>query len=96
MLKGGYNVILLDEPTTTSTRKRWPRWKTRWRICRLRRHHLARPHVPRPSRHPILAFEGDSHVEWFEVTGDYEQDKIRRLGADAVNPKRVTYKRLTR
>ncbi|MEM7290037.1 MAG: energy-dependent translational throttle protein EttA, partial [Pseudomonadota bacterium] len=45
----------------------------------------------------ILAFEGDSHVEWFEGNfEDYEQDKIRRLGPEAVNPKRVTYKRLTR
>jgi len=45
----------------------------------------------------MLAFEGDSHVEWFEGNfQDYEQDKIRRLGADAVNPKRATYKPLTR
>ena len=58
----------------------------------------------------ILAFEGDSHVEWFEGNfEDYEKDKIRRLGpdarqpaphdlqaADAVNPHRMTYKRLTR
>ena len=45
----------------------------------------------------ILAFEGDSHVEWFEGNfEDYEKDKIRRLGPDAVNPHRVTYKRLTR
>jgi hypothetical protein len=44
-----------------------------------------------------LSFEGDSHVEWFEGNfEDYEQDKIRRLGADSVNPRRVTYKRLTR
>jgi ATPase subunit of ABC transporter with duplicated ATPase domains len=45
----------------------------------------------------MLAFEGDSHVEWFEGNfADYEADKIRRLGADAVNPKRATYKPLTR
>ena len=45
----------------------------------------------------ILAFEGDSHVEWFESNfEDYEKDKIRRLGPDSVTPKRVTYKRLTR
>ena len=37
----------------------------------------------------ILAFEGDSHVEWFEGNfHDYEQDKIRRLGPESVNPKR--------
>ncbi|WP_394692003.1 hypothetical protein [Hoeflea sp.] len=45
----------------------------------------------------IPAFEGDSHVEWFEGNfEDHEQDKIRRLGADSVNPKRVTYKPLKR
>jgi len=45
----------------------------------------------------MLAFEGDSHVEWFEGNfQDYEADKVRRLGADAVNPKRATYKPLTR
>ena len=45
----------------------------------------------------ILAYEGDSHWEWFEGNfEDYEQDKIRRLGPESVNPKRVTYKRLTR
>jgi len=45
----------------------------------------------------MLAFEGDSHVEWFEGNfQDYEADKIRRLGADSVNPKRATYKPLTR
>ena len=45
----------------------------------------------------ILAFEDDSHVEWFEGNfEDYEKDKIRRLGPDSVNPKRPTYKRLTR
>ena len=45
----------------------------------------------------LLAFEGDSHVEWFEGNfEDYEQDKIRRLGPDAINPHRMTYKRLTR
>jgi hypothetical protein len=45
----------------------------------------------------ILAFEGEGHVEWFEGNfADYEADKIRRLGADAVNHNRVKYKRLTR
>jgi hypothetical protein len=45
----------------------------------------------------ILAFEGDSHVEWFEGNfADYEADKARRLGADAVGHNRVKYKRLTR
>jgi len=45
----------------------------------------------------MLAFEDDSHVEWFEGNfADYEADKIRRLGPDSVNPKKVTYKPLTR
>jgi hypothetical protein len=45
--------------------------------------------------HPHL--RGRQHVEWFEGNfEDYEQDKIRRLGPDAVNPHRMTYKRLTR
>ena len=45
----------------------------------------------------ILAFEGDSHVEWFEGNfEDYEEDKKRRLGADALMPKRIKYKRFSR
>ena len=45
----------------------------------------------------MLAFEGNSHVEWFEGNfEDYEKDKIRRLGADAANPRRIKYKPLTR
>jgi hypothetical protein len=45
----------------------------------------------------ILAFEGDSHVEWFEGNFDaYEEDKIRRLGEDALKPHRTSYKKLTR
>jgi hypothetical protein len=43
------------------------------------------------------AFEGDSHVEWFEGSfSDYLEDKKRRLGADAVEPKRVKYRKFTR
>ena len=45
----------------------------------------------------ILAFEGDSHVEWFEGNfEDYEEDKKRRLGEDAVLPKRIKYKKFAR
>ena len=45
----------------------------------------------------ILAFEGDSHVEWFEGNfQDYEEDKKRRLGADAAEPKRPTFKKFAR
>jgi hypothetical protein len=45
----------------------------------------------------ILAFEGDSHVEWFEGNfQDYEEDKLRRLGPEAERPHRMTYRKLTR
>ena len=45
----------------------------------------------------ILAFEGESHVEWFEGNyQDYENDKKRRLGEDALNPKRMKYKPISR
>ena len=45
----------------------------------------------------ILAFEGEAHVEWFEGNFEaYEEDKIRRLGPDSVEPKRVKYKKFTR
>jgi sulfate-transporting ATPase len=45
----------------------------------------------------ILAFEGGSHVEWFEGNyQDYEEDKKRRLGEDSLNPKRIKYKPITR
>ena len=45
----------------------------------------------------MLAFEGDAHVEWFEGNfEDYEADKIRRLGPDAVEPKRIKYKKFSR
>ena len=45
----------------------------------------------------ILAFEGDSHVEWFEGNFQaYEEDKIRRLGEEATRPHRTSYRKLTR
>ena len=45
----------------------------------------------------ILAFEGDAHVEWFEGNfEDYEEDKKRRLGADALEPKRLKHKKFVR
>ncbi len=45
----------------------------------------------------ILAFEGDSHVEWFEGSfSDYIEDKKRRLGADSVEPKRIKYRKFAR
>jgi ATPase subunit of ABC transporter with duplicated ATPase domains len=45
----------------------------------------------------ILAFEGEAHVEWFEGNfGDYEEDKKRRLGKDALEPKRLKHKKFMR
>ncbi|PZU90393.1 MAG: energy-dependent translational throttle protein EttA [Shinella sp.] len=98
MLKGGYNVLLLDEPTNdldTETLGALEDALENFAGCAVIISH-DRMFLDRLATH-ILAFEGDSHVEWFEGNfEDYEQDKIRRLGADSVNPKRVTYKRLTR
>ncbi|QRM56022.1 energy-dependent translational throttle protein EttA [Sinorhizobium sp. BG8] len=98
MLKAGGNVILLDEPTNdldTETLAALEDALENFAGCAVIISH-DRMFLDRLATH-ILAFEGDSHVEWFEGNfEDYEQDKIRRLGADSVNPKRVTYKRLTR
>ncbi|WP_162652654.1 energy-dependent translational throttle protein EttA [Lentilitoribacter sp. Alg239-R112] len=98
MLKSGGNVILLDEPTNdldTETLAALEDALESFAGCAVIISH-DRMFLDRLATH-ILAFEGDSHVEWFEGNfEDYEQDKIRRLGADAVNPKRVTYKPLTR
>jgi ATPase subunit of ABC transporter with duplicated ATPase domains len=98
MLKSGSNVILLDEPTNdldTETLAALEDALESFAGCAVVISH-DRMFLDRLATH-ILAFEGNSHVEWFEGNyADYEQDKIRRLGADAVNPKRVTYKPLTR
>jgi ATP-binding cassette ChvD family protein len=98
MLKEGGNVILLDEPTNdldTETLAALEDALENFAGCAVIISH-DRMFLDRLATH-ILAFEGDSHVEWFEGNfEDYEQDKIRRLGPDSVNPKRVTYKRLTR
>jgi ATPase subunit of ABC transporter with duplicated ATPase domains len=98
MLKSGGNVILLDEPTNdldTETLAALEDALENFAGCAVIISH-DRMFLDRLATH-ILAFEGDSHVEWFEGNfEDYEQDKIRRLGAESVNPKRVTYKRLTR
>ena len=98
MLKEGGNVILLDEPTNdldTETLAALEEALENFAGCAVVISH-DRMFLDRLATH-ILAFEGDSHVEWFEGNfEDYEQDKIRRLGPEAVNPKRVTYKRLTR
>ena len=98
MLKSGGNVMLLDEPTNdldTETLSALEDALENFAGCGVIISH-DRMFLDRLATH-ILAFEGDSHVEWFEGNfEDYEKDKIRRLGPDSVNPKRVTYKRLTR
>jgi ATP-binding cassette ChvD family protein len=98
MLKAGGNVLLLDEPTNdldTETLAALEDALENFAGCAVIISH-DRMFLDRLATH-ILAFEGDSHVEWFEGNfEDYEKDKIRRLGPDSVNPKRVTYKRLTR
>lgn len=98
LLKEGGNVLLLDEPTNdldTETLGALEEALENFAGCAVIISH-DRMFLDRLATH-ILAFEGDSHVEWFEGNfEDYEADKIRRLGPDSVNPKRVTYKRLTR
>lgn len=98
LLRGGYNVLLLDEPTNdldVETLQALEAALEDFAGCAVIISH-DRWFLDRIATH-ILAFEGDSHVEWFEGNfEDYEQDKKRRLGPDAVEPKRVQYRRLTR
>ena len=98
MLKSGGNVLLLDEPTNdldTETLGALEDALESFAGCAVIISH-DRMFLDRLATH-ILAFEGDSHVEWFEGNfEDYENDKIRRLGPESVNPHRMTYKRLTR
>ncbi len=98
MLREGANVLLLDEPTNDldvetlqaleAALEDFPGCAViishdRWFLDRIATH--------------ILAFEGDSHVEWFEGNfEDYLADKKRRLGADAVEPRRPTFKKFAR
>jgi ATP-binding cassette ChvD family protein len=97
-LKSGANVLLLDEPTNDldvetlqaleAALEDFPGCAVvishdRWFLNRLATH--------------ILAFEGDSHVEWFEGDFDsYEEDKKRRLGADSLIPKRIKFQKFAR
>ena len=94
----GANVLLLDEPTNDLDVETLQSLEAaledfagcavvishdRWFLNRLATH--------------ILAFEGDAHVEWFEGNFEaYEEDKVRRLGPDSIEPKRVKYKRFAR
>ncbi len=98
MLKAGGNVLLLDEPTNdldTETLGALENALENFAGCAIIISH-DRMFLDRLATH-MLAFEGDGHVEWFEGNfEDYEKDKIRRLGADAANPKRMSFKRLTR
>ncbi len=91
-------MLLLDEPTNdldTETLAALEEALEEFAGCAVIISH-DRMFLDRLATH-MLAFEGNSHVEWFEGNfEDYEKDKIRRLGADAVNPKRVSYKPLTR
>ncbi|WP_237153623.1 energy-dependent translational throttle protein EttA [Oryzibacter oryziterrae] len=98
MIKQGSNVLLLDEPTNdldTETLAALEDALEDYAGCAVVISH-DRMFLDRLATH-ILAFEGDSHVEWFEGNFEaYEEDKKRRLGADAVNPHRIKYKPLTR
>lgn len=98
MLKSGANVLLLDEPTNdldVDTLRALEEAVADFAGCVLITSH-DRWFLDRLATH-ILAFEGDSHVEWFEGNyEDYEEDKKRRLGDDALEPHRIKYKPLTR
>jgi energy-dependent translational throttle protein EttA len=98
MLKTASNVILLDEPTNdldVDTLRALEEALLDFPGCAVVITH-DRWFLDRIATH-ILAFEGDSHVEWFEGNyQDYEADKKRRLGADAEQPHRLKYKPLTR
>ncbi len=98
MLTEGANLLLLDEPTNdldVDTLRELERALEDFAGCAVIISH-DRWFLDRIATH-ILAFEGDSHVEWFEGNfEDYMEDKKRRLGADADVPKRIKYQPLTR
>ena len=98
MLKEGGNVLLLDEPTNdldVETLRALEDALANFAGCAVVISH-DRFFLDRLATH-ILAFEGDSHVEWFEGNFEaYEEDKRRRLGDAADRPTRVAYKKLTR
>ncbi len=98
MLKEGGNVLLLDEPTNdldVETLSALEEALESFAGCAVVISH-DRFFLDRLATH-ILAFEGDSHVEWFEGNFEsYEEDKIARLGDEATRPHRATYKKMTR
>ena len=98
MLKSGANVLLLDEPTNdldVDTLRALEEALEDFAGCAVIISH-DRWFLDRIATH-ILAFEGDSHVEWFEGNyQDYEKDKMRRLGIESVIPQRIKYKKFSR
>ncbi len=98
MLKSGANVLLLDEPTNdldVDTLRALEEALEDFAGCAVIISH-DRWFLDRVATH-ILAFEGDSHVEWFEGNfQDYEKDKMRRLGTDSIVPQRIKYKKFSR
>ncbi|HYP57384.1 MAG TPA: ATP-binding cassette domain-containing protein, partial [Beijerinckia sp.] len=98
MLKSGANVLLLDEPTNdldVDTLRALEEALTDFAGCAVIISH-DRFFLDRIATH-ILAYEGDSHIEWFEGNfADYEEDKKRRLGTDSVIPHRLKYKKFSR
>ncbi|TKZ22400.1 energy-dependent translational throttle protein EttA [Shimia litoralis] len=98
LLKEGGNVLLLDEPTNdldVETLRALEDALVDFAGCAVVISH-DRFFLDRICTH-MLAFEGDAHVEWFEGNfEDYEEDKKRRLGADALEPKRIKHKKFVR
>ncbi len=98
LLKDGGNVLLLDEPTNdldVETLRALEDALVDFAGCAVVISH-DRFFLDRICTH-ILAFEGEAHVEWFEGNfEDYEDDKKRRLGADALEPKRMKHKKFSR
>jgi ATPase subunit of ABC transporter with duplicated ATPase domains len=98
MLKTGANVLLLDEPTNdidVNTMRALEEALENFAGCAVVISH-DRWFLDRIATH-ILAFEGDSHVEYFDGNySEYEVDRKRRLGHDADQPHRIKYRNLTR
>jgi ATP-binding cassette ChvD family protein len=98
LLKAGSNVLFLDEPTNdldVDTLRALEDALADYAGCAVIISH-DRFFLDRLATH-ILAFEGDSHVEWFEGNFEaYEDDKKRRLGIDSTIPKRIQYKKFSR
>jgi ATPase subunit of ABC transporter with duplicated ATPase domains len=98
LLRKGGNLLLLDEPTNdldVETLRALESALLNFPGCAVVISH-DRWFLDRIATH-ILAFEGDSQVTWFEGNyRDYEEDRVRRLGDEALNPTRIKYRPLTR